>query len=303
MRRSKPALTAGFCLPAAPRPAVCPVSVAPNAYACPAAGRLRRNRVVIWSRVVRVGITPAPTIAEPKSKPESGTPAAAPASMPVAAIPARLRTARHEYKETENQNCACEKSCQPRNCCTSGAASPLRQANSIPPPCRPLFPPAAHLRHDHRAADAVFLRKPRAALPLGIRPRVDAARIDCDARAFFLRREFSRTVCRGFVIANGWSGRRRYPSAGAENKYQADQGQPYSNVRHRPLAPRVRVANRCASGGSPSTAWTACKPRLQHCHDWPIPRLARIGGAVDVGYRGPCVGGVRASSGALPQSL
>ena len=86
MRRSKPALTAGFCLPAAPRPAVCPVSVAPNAYACPAAGRLRRNRVVIWSRVVRVGITPAPTIAEPKSKPESGTPAAAPASMPVAAI-------------------------------------------------------------------------------------------------------------------------------------------------------------------------------------------------------------------------
>jgi hypothetical protein len=28
--------------------------------------------------------------------------------------------------------------------------------------------------------------------------------------------------------------------------------------------------------------------------------LARIGGAVDVGYRGPCVGGVRASSGPLP---
>ena len=300
MRHRKPACPAGFFLPAAPRPAVCPVPVAPNAYPRPAARRSRGigRRVVIWSRVVRVGIAPAPTIAEPKSKPESGTPT--PAAAPIASSPSRVCAAGHERQETENQNCACEKSCQPRHRCTSGAASPLRQANSIPPPRRPLFPPAAHLRHDHRAADAVFLRKPRAALPLGIRPQVDAARIDCDARAFFLRCEFSRTVRRGFVIASGWSGRRRHPSAGAENKYQADQGQPYSKVRHRLLAPRVRVANRCASGGSPSTAWTACKPRLQHCHDRPIPRLARIGGAVDVGYRGPCVGGVRASSGPLP---
>ena len=125
MRHRKPACPAGFFLPAAPRPAVCPVPVAPNAYPRPAARRSRGigRRVVIWSRVVRVGIAPAPTIAEPKSKPESGTPT--PAAAPVASSPPRVCAAGHERQETENQNCACEKSCQPRHRCTSGAASPF----------------------------------------------------------------------------------------------------------------------------------------------------------------------------------
>ena len=143
-----------------------------------------------------------------------------------------------------------------------------RPAASISPPRRPLFPPAAHLRHDHRTADAVFLRKPRTALALGVRPRVDVARIDCDARALFRRCASWRTVC---VIANGRLCRRGQLSAGTDHKYQADQSQTQKNIRHRPLAPRVRVAHRCASGGSPSTAWTSCKAHLQHCHDKPIP--------------------------------
>ena len=225
MRRRKPACPAGFLFTSSATPGGMPSVRCAKRVSAPS------RTPVPGDRASRSNMAPGSTRRDSPNPNHSRAQVQArkrdpnPSRRASAAMPARFRAAGHECKETENQNCACEKSCQPRHRCTSGAASPLRQANSIPPPRRPLFPPAAHLRHDHRAADAVFLRKPRAALPLGIRPRVDAARIDCDARAFFLRREFSRTVRRGFVIASGWSGRRRHPSAGAENKYQADQGQ------------------------------------------------------------------------------
>ena len=205
MRRSKPTLTAGFLFTSSATPGGMPSArcakrvSAPSRTPVPGDRASRSNMVPGSTR----RDSPSPNHSRAQVQARKRDPSRRASLHVSAAIPARLRTARHEYKETENQNCACEKSCQPRHRCTSGAASPLRQANSIPPPRRPLFPPAAHLRHDHRAADAVFLRKPRAALPLGIRPQVDAARIDCDARAFFLRCEFSRTVRRGFVIASG----------------------------------------------------------------------------------------------------
>src|SRR5262245_40941753 len=98
----KARLAAGFRLPAAPRAAGHPVPVAPDAHTRPAAGRLRRWRVIIGSRIIGVWITPAPTVSQPASKAESGTPTAAPTSMPVAAIPARLGTAGCVRKETEH---------------------------------------------------------------------------------------------------------------------------------------------------------------------------------------------------------
>src|SRR6478752_5242892 len=47
-----------------------------------------------------------------------------------------------------------------------------------------LLPPAAHMRHDHRPADARFLLQPRGAVTLRIRRRLDRpmARINDDAR-------------------------------------------------------------------------------------------------------------------------
>src|SRR5665213_1278442 len=45
-----------------------------------------------------------------------------------------------------------------------------------------LFPPAAHLRHDHRSTNAIFLRQPGLALPLGIGAGLDAPRPDDDTR-------------------------------------------------------------------------------------------------------------------------
>src|SRR5581483_2849514 len=64
---------------------------------------------------------------------------------------------------------------------------PPRHFQYISVPGPSLFPPATHLRHDHRTAHAVLLCKPGVTLALCIRPRIDAARINRNAGPLFLR--------------------------------------------------------------------------------------------------------------------
>jgi hypothetical protein len=58
-----------------------------------------------------------------------------------------------------------------------------------------VFPPAVHLRDDHRTADAVFPRQPCAALPDGIGRQGDAAAVYGDAR--------TPRLCRQ-ILDRGW---------------------------------------------------------------------------------------------------
>jgi hypothetical protein len=154
------------------------VVIAPDPHARPTAVRLRR---VIRPAAVIVRRTEAD--ADARSPAAAVTKSAVPmiaAMVAAAAVLSRSRT-HADGNGAADQNRACDNSGKLRHVFNS---KPPRGVEAITRPGRlsSLIPVTMLAWDDDRAADAVFLRQPGAAMALGGGTGLDVARIDGDAR-------------------------------------------------------------------------------------------------------------------------